>query len=103
MSISTFQTNPPFFLSVSRSLPQGGSSALTAVVTVRDKGEPANTVECSLVVRLFDLQLIVDLTLANPYDEVVGKVDLLEAVLADILGDEVADLYVVRLVAINDT
>jgi hypothetical protein len=90
-------------LTTSRSLPQGGSSALTVVVTVRDKGEPANTVECSLVVRLFDLQQIVDLTLANPYDEVVGKVDLLEAVLADILGDEVADLYVVRLVAINDT
>ena len=64
---------------------------------------PPNTVECSVVVRLFDFEQIVELTLANPYDSVIGKVDLLEVVLADILGDEIADLYVVEVIAINET
>lgn len=58
---------------------------------------------CSVVVRLFDLQQIVELTLANSYNEVVGKIDALEVVLADLLGDDIADLYVVNLVAINNT
>ena len=95
-----FKTHPMFFC---RSLPQGGSSALAPVIIVRDRGEPANTAECGLVVRLFDFEQIVDLILANSYDDVFGKIDLLEALLTDILGEEVADLYVVKLVAINDT
>ena len=58
---------------------------------------------CSVVVRLYDLQQIVELTLANSYNEVVGKIDALEVVLEDLLGDDIADLYVVNLVAINNT
>ena len=72
-------------------------------MTVRDRGEPANTVQCSLVVRLFDLEQIVQLTLANSYDSIIGKIDLLEVVLTDILGDDIADLYVVEVIAINET
>ena len=70
---------------------------------MRDKGEPANTVQCEVIVRLFDAEQIVALTLANPYDSVIGKIDLLDVVLTDILGDDIADLYVVEVVAINDT
>ena len=72
-------------------------------MTVRDRGEPANTVQCSLVVRLFDIEQIVQLTLANSYDSIIGKIDLLEVVLTDILGDDIADLYVVEVIAINET
>ena len=72
-------------------------------MTVRDRGEPANTVQCSLVVRLFDLEQIVQLTLANSYDSIIGKIDLLEVVLTDILGDDIANLYVVEVIAINET
>jgi hypothetical protein len=91
-------------LTTNRVLTQGGASTLTPVTIVRDKGEPANTVKCSVVVRLFDFEHIVALTLANPYESVIDKIDLLEVVLGDILGDkDIADLYVVEVVAINET
>ena len=43
------------------------------------------------------------MTLANSYDSIIGKMDLLEVVLTDILGDDIADLYVVEVIAINET
>ena len=43
------------------------------------------------------------MTLANSYESIIGKIDLLEVVLTDILGDDIADLYVVEVIAINET
>lgn len=92
-----------FAFLITRTLSQGGSSVLTPVVVARDRGEPPNTVECTLVVRLYDLDQVVALTLNNPYNEIAGKVEIFETVLSDILGDEIADVYVVELIAINET
>ena len=73
-------------------------------VIVRDKGDPTHTVECRVIVRLFDTDHVVELILANSYESLIDKVEVFEAILGDILKDKnVADFYVVDIVRINKT
>ena len=76
-------------------------------IIARDKGEPANTVSCRVVVRLYGQEQVVQLTLFDSYESLIENVEVFAAVLEDVLkemqGSNVADLYVVEVVAINDT
>ena len=73
-------------------------------IIVRDKGEPANTVSCRVVVRLYGQKQVVQLTLFDSYESLIENVEVFAAVLEDVLkGSNVADLYVVEVVAINET
>lgn len=61
-------------------------------------------VQCRVVVRLYSSEQLVELILANSYEVLIENVDVFEAVLADVLKDkDVADVYITRIVSINDT
>ena len=72
------------------------------VILARDRGDPPNSVECSVVVRLYDADNIVFLIFENTVDSLNPQV--LEEIFEDILDKNyVADFYVALVVPINET
>ena len=104
---SNILTSFPFFFvlplpSSSSILPQEGAVLLMPVILARDRGDPPNSVECSVIVRLYDADNIVFLIFENTVDSLNPQV--LEEIFEDILDkNDVADFYVALVVPINET
>ena len=62
---------------------------------------------CRVVVRLYGQEQLVQLTLFDSYESLIENAEVFAAVLEDVLKEtensDLADLYVVEIVAINET